>query len=71
MALADTRPLHLQGPLSVPVHHNEGLTESEGRNGADGDGNGDGDILVVVVSHFQLIGFQLEKATLQGGESRS
>ena len=48
VALASTRQLRSQGPVSVHAHHTEGVTESKGREGANGggigvgDGNGDG-----------------------------
>ena len=50
VALASTRQLRLQGPVSVDAHRTEGVTESEGREGANGvrggigvgGGNGDG-----------------------------
>ena len=50
MALASTRQLHSQGPVSVHAHRTKGGTGSEGRKGANGirsrigdrGGNGDG-----------------------------
>ena len=50
VALASTRQLRSQGPVSVHAHHTEGVTEPKGREGANGvrggigvgDGNGDG-----------------------------
>ena len=50
VALASTRQLRLQGPVSVQAHRTEGVTGSEGQEGANGvrgmigvgGGNGDG-----------------------------
>ena len=42
VALAGTRQLRSQGPMSVHVHCTDGVTGSEGREGAHGGGNGDG-----------------------------
>ena len=50
VALASTRQLRSQGPVSVHANHTERVTGSEGREGAneggggigDGGGNGDG-----------------------------
>ena len=50
MAFASTRQLRSQGPVSVHEHRTEGVTGSEGREGANGvgcrievgGGNGDG-----------------------------
>ena len=50
VALASTRHLRSQGPVSVQAHHTEGITGSEGQEGANGvggeiavgGGNGDG-----------------------------
>ena len=48
VALASTRQLRSQGPVSVDTHRTEGVTGSEGREGANGGGigvgcgNGDG-----------------------------
>ena len=56
VALASTRQLHSQGPVSVQAHRTEGVTGSEGREGAkrvgggigvgngDGNGGGNGDV---------------------------
>ena len=47
VALASTRQLRSQGPVSAHAHHIEGVTESEGREGANwvevGIGIGGGD----------------------------
>ena len=43
-ALAGTRHLRLQGPVSVHAHRSEGVTGSEGREGANGGGNVNGDV---------------------------
>ena len=40
MALASTRELHSQGPVSVHAHRTKGVTGSEGRKGANGIGGG-------------------------------
>ena len=42
VALAGTRQLRSQGPVSVHAHRTEGVTESEGREGANGGGGGGG-----------------------------
>ena len=42
VALAGTRQLRLQGPVSVQGHCTEGATESEGREAANGAGGGIG-----------------------------
>ena len=42
VALASTRHFRSQGPVSVQAHRTEGLTGSEGQEGANGGGNGDG-----------------------------
>ena len=42
VALASTRQLRSQGPVSVHVHRTEGVTGSEGREGANGVGDGGG-----------------------------
>ena len=42
VALASTRQLRLQGPVSVQAHRTEGVTGSEGREGANGVGGGIG-----------------------------
>ena len=42
MALASTRQLGSQGPVSVQAHRTEGVTGSEGREGANGVGGGIG-----------------------------
>ena len=48
VVLGSTRQLRSQGPVSVHAHRTEGVTESKGREGADGGGigvgggNGDG-----------------------------
>ena len=42
VALASTRQLRSQGPVSVHAHHTEGVTGSEGREGANGVGGGIG-----------------------------
>ena len=44
VALAGTRQLRSQGPVSVHAHRTEGVTESEGREGANGVGGGNGDV---------------------------
>ena len=36
VALASTRQLRSQGPVSVHAHHTEGVTEPKGREGANG-----------------------------------
>ena len=43
VALASTRQLRSQGPESVEAHRTEGVTGSEGQEGANGDLNGQGD----------------------------
>ena len=40
VALASTRQPHLQGPASVQAHRTEGVTRSEGQEGANGSGVG-------------------------------
>ena len=40
VALASTRQLRSQGPVSIQVHRTEGITGSEGREGANGVGCG-------------------------------
>ena len=40
--IAGTRQLRSQDPVSVHAHSTEGVTESEGREGANGGGIGDG-----------------------------
>ena len=42
VALTSTRQLRSQGPVSVQAHHTEGVTGSEGREGANGFGGGIG-----------------------------
>ena len=42
VALASTRQLRSQGPVSVHAHRTEGVTGSEGREGANGVGGGIG-----------------------------
>ena len=42
VALASTRQLRSQGPVSVQAHRTEGVTGSEGREGANGVGGGIG-----------------------------
>ena len=42
VALASTRQLHSQGPVSVQAHRTEGVTGPVGREGANGVGNGIG-----------------------------
>ena len=42
VALASTRQLRLQGPVSAQAHHTEGVTRSGGREGANGVGGGSG-----------------------------
>ena len=42
VALASTRRPHSQGPASVHAHRTEGVTRSEGREGANGVGGGIG-----------------------------
>ena len=42
VALAGTRQLRSQGPVSVRVYRTDGVTGSGGREGAHGGGNGDG-----------------------------
>ena len=42
MALAGTRRLHSQGPMSVHAHRCEGVTEPEGRKEANRVGGGIG-----------------------------
>ena len=44
VALASTRQLRLEGPVSVQAHRTEGVTGSEGQEGADGVGGGNGDV---------------------------
>ena len=43
VALASTRQLRSQGPMSVHAHRTEGVTGSEEREGANGVGGGFGD----------------------------
>ena len=43
VALASIRQLRSQGPGSVHAHHTEGVTGSEGQEGASGVGSGNGD----------------------------
>ena len=40
MALASTRQLHSQGPMSVQAHRTEGVIGSEGQEEANGVGGG-------------------------------
>ena len=42
VALASTQQLRSQGPVSVHAHRTDGVTESEGREGANGVGGGTG-----------------------------
>ena len=42
VALASTRQLRSQGPVSVHAHRTEEVTSSEGREGANGVGGGIG-----------------------------
>ena len=43
VALASTRQLHSKGPVPVHAHRTEGVTGSEGREGANGVGGENGD----------------------------
>ena len=43
VALASTRQLRAQGPVSVQAHRTEGVSGSEGQEGANGVGGGIGD----------------------------
>ena len=43
VAFASTRQLRSQGPVSVQAHRAEGVTRSEGQEGANGVGGGNGD----------------------------
>ena len=43
VALASTRQLRSQGPMSVQAHRTEGVTGREGQEGANGVGGGNGD----------------------------
>ena len=42
--LANTRQLRSQGPVSAQAHRTEGVTGSEGQEGANGVGGGNGDV---------------------------